>query len=289
MKKAYILLTLLLSVSCGDNAPFDIIPDEDLAVKILDVNFKKFCVDKYDTNRDGMLTTDEVEAVVEIHIDNIESITSIQGIEVFRNLKEFSACQCYNLMEANLYNNSKLYGVMFPNCKNLRSVVLPPNIAKLYKMAFYNCVGLTTVNLPNSLTEIGDEAFAFCSGISLLSIPGSVQTIGAYAFKSCLSLNYVTLSEGVQNIGEQAFYNCTSLEKITLPSTTLSIGDYFFVNCTGLKTVTCKAVSPPKAGIMPFMGCIDLRAIRVPAQSLGEYMLASGWRSEKSLLTGAML
>ena len=35
MKKAYILLTLLLSVSCGDNAPLDIIPDEDLAVKIM--------------------------------------------------------------------------------------------------------------------------------------------------------------------------------------------------------------------------------------------------------------
>jgi len=50
-----------------------------------DLNFKKYCVKNFDTDKDGEVSINEASAVTEINV-NTDSIASISGIEYFQNL-----------------------------------------------------------------------------------------------------------------------------------------------------------------------------------------------------------
>ena len=280
-----LVLSAFISCSKSDNQKDSEIKDEGTV--ITDVSFKKFCYDRFDTNKDGKIDGGEVGKVTEIIVDNNDGIVTLQGIHIFQNLRSFSANQCTNLKDANLNNNPSLAFISFANCTSLTSVTLPESTKSISARCFFKCYGLTTINIPQNISSIGDYAFAFCSGISTFNIPSSVKSIGAFAFQGCMNLKSVLFSEGLETIGEQAFYNCTGITSISFPSTVTDIGEFLFVSCTGLKTVFCKPKTPPYSKGGQFMGCYSLASISVPAASVNDYKKSSSWREYASKIVGS--
>ncbi len=258
---------------------------------ITDLAFRKYCYDNFDSNGDGILSIEETGQVRDIIIDFNAGIVSVQGVEIFSNLTTFSANQCYNLREANLYNNSILKYIAFANCTGLISVTLPDSIKHIGDLCFYNCPGLTAINLPNKIDSIGNEAFALCLGLSTIVIPSSVKLIGESSFKNCQNLTHISFSEGLTAIGKLAFSDCTSLSSITLPSTVARIGDMFCFSCTNLRLFYIKAKTPPAIdGYSPFLGCSHLGTITVPSESVDKYKAmntANKWRFYSSIIVGS--
>ena len=64
-------------------------------IPIPDVNFKHYCVEKYDSNHDGEISVEEALLVQTIEV-NPEVVASLEGIEYFENLRELRCnMDCY--------------------------------------------------------------------------------------------------------------------------------------------------------------------------------------------------
>lgn len=75
---------------------------------------------------------------------------------------------------------------------------------------FKNCKQLRTINLPPGVTEIADENFQNCSALEGITIPDGVKRIGASAFENCNNEKFTSLSipSSVERVGNLAFYGC---------------------------------------------------------------------------------
>lgn len=261
-------------------------PIKDIGEVIKDSSFKKYCYNNFDLNKDGILAEEEVIKVDQIIIDFAEDIVSVEGVEIFQNLRSFSANQCSNLKEANMLNNVQLEYISFANCTLLNFVALPKSLKEIGRMDFYRCVGLTSINIPSNVTLIGDDAFEGCTGITTIQIPAAVTSIGNNAFRGCSNLTNIILNEGLQSIGEYTFLNCTNMRTITLPSTVKNIGECAFLQCTGLTTIYSKPIVPPTISGGTLMACVSLKQIRVPVSSVQAYKKASWWYQHRDKVYG---
>lgn len=75
-----------------------------------DANFRDYCFNNFDRNRDGELSIDEIMAVTSINVNsryNNYNITSLQGIERFENLTSLD-CSWNQLESLDLSNNTAL-------------------------------------------------------------------------------------------------------------------------------------------------------------------------------------
>ena len=62
-----------------------------LSNKITDEEFKKFLLEKFDANKNGVLDFNEVNSVKEIYFtDKEQKVKSFKGIEIFTNLEKLS-------------------------------------------------------------------------------------------------------------------------------------------------------------------------------------------------------
>ena len=59
---------------------------DDLVTSMDDVAFKNYCLENFDTNKDGKLTIEEGECVYSINVEGLD-IVSLKGIENFPNLQ----------------------------------------------------------------------------------------------------------------------------------------------------------------------------------------------------------
>lgn len=102
----------------------------------------------------------------------------------------------------------------FANTTNLRTVILPTNMAIIPNNLFTNSA-IESVTFPSSLTTIGDFAFADCIQLtSAIVIPDNVISIGIAAFQNCSQIaKELTIGLKVRKINELAFCNC-NVEKI---------------------------------------------------------------------------
>ena len=188
MKKTTILLfgCLLTLVAKADNITF------------VDDHVKSVCVQNWDTNGDGELSMEEAAAVTKLNTVFAfdADIIRFPELQYFTGLTSISTYDFYT-------------------CKNLRAIVLPPQI-----------------------TSIGTSAFFGCSNLQEIVIPDAVKTISEYAFNGCTGLRSVTFPEGLTTIGENAFNTCSSLQGIDIPSTVTSIALSAFWSCSSLTSIT---------------------------------------------------
>ena len=190
----------------------------------------------------------------------------------------------------------------------MTTVVIGNCVNQIGVMAFaQECVddniGLTSVTIPNSVTTIGDSAFFGNNSLSSITIPSSVRTIGQSAFNRCWSLRSVVIPNGVTKIDyltfavchalssvtipnsvkiidNKAFNGCNALTSIVIPSGVTQIASDCFYLCSNLTSVTCKATTPPTAGLDIFNSTPIERGtgyIYVPSGSVNAYKTASGW------------
>ena len=97
-KTLCLLLCLALLAGCSDDdeqpdpqLPPLVWPD-DVATAIPDEGFREYCLERYDRDKDGRLSKDEVLAVKKmIHFPDASGrFLSLEGIEYFSNLENFA-------------------------------------------------------------------------------------------------------------------------------------------------------------------------------------------------------
>lgn len=79
----------------------------------------------------------------------------------------------------------------FWSCKDLKSVVIGPNVERIGGDGFgdfgvfHFCKSLETVVIGDKVEKIGASTFAFCENLKKIIIPKSVKWIGKNAFVGC--------------------------------------------------------------------------------------------------------
>ncbi len=129
MKKRSILLSGLFALTmclagCSDDdeqpdpqLPPLVWPD-DVATAIPDERFREYCLERYDKDKDGRLSKDEVLAVTSMINYDARNIRSFEGIEYFGNLEKlyWGYCDVPNL---DLRYNTRLKRVRLEGSSNL--------------------------------------------------------------------------------------------------------------------------------------------------------------------------
>ena len=189
MKKTFILLIacLLTLVAKADNITF------------LDEHVKSVCVQNWDTNGDGELSMEEAAAVTKLNTKfsfNAE-IIRFPELQYFTGLASISTYDFYS-------------------CKNLRSIVLPPQITSIGTSAFFGCINLQEIIIPDAVKTIYDFAFNGCSGLKSVTFSEGLNIISENAFNSCYSLQGIAIPSTVNSIALSAFWSCSSLTTITV-------------------------------------------------------------------------
>ena len=265
------LLTIsLLAGACNtkseDPQP---LPTDDLSVKMEDPLFRQFCLTNFDTDADGKLSRAEADAVERIILSDPE-ITSLQGIEQFTNLNTI-ACGATNITTIDLSACQHITAIKtnaFAECRQLTSIVLPPQLTSIGDSAFDACSALQSIELPATVQTIGAKAFQACSSLSAIRLPEGVQTIGEKVFNGCSALSDVTLPSTLSEISSQAFCECRSLAEINIPNGVIAINDLAFTNCPSLRTAvlpsTLQRIGEFAFGTEPVSYLLCCRAAKSP-------------------------
>ena len=248
----------------------------DYCEKLEDVEFMRYCYEKFDINGDKILSESEANAIRAVNIDSKKNIYSVKGIEYFVNLESFQAYNAIALRTLDLSKNTNLRTIKeqaLYKCHGLESVILPSTITTIEDDAFHECPTLSSINIPNGVKSIGSYAFAGDLQLSEIVLPQSVETIGNNAF-AATGLRSFALPEGVTVTSQYMCYNCQKLTSLTLPTTITNIGYRSFDECNALVEIHCKATTPPTLEQYAFKATVNGRKIFVPQGSVEEYKVA---------------
>ena len=116
----------------NDNPGDPVLPPDGLGITISDPLFMQYLLSLYDSDADGKLVNEEAEAVETISVCT-DGITTLDGVQYFRNLKSLDCC-------GSVWNGS------------LASLALNQNTSLDVLKCSYN--QLTSISLPSSLIEM---------------------------------------------------------------------------------------------------------------------------------------
>lgn len=136
------------------------------------------------------------------------------------------------LVEIDFSGNTNLKQISrkaFAECKNLKQVILSPNLSAVEQNAFLNCVKLETVTF-SDCRFLGGSAFYGCSSLASITLSSDLHSIGTYAFTNT-ALTEITIPQTVDYIYTDAFYNATYLKYIYVYDSSIYKYDYLG-NCT---------------------------------------------------------
>jgi len=183
----------------------------------------------------------------------------------------------------------------YPNCKNIKTVILAASVTEIGYNAFQNCTSMTAFVVPYSnsslkeignyafdgctalttfsyfdgskVTKIGNYAFRKCSKLASISFPSTLTSIGSYAFKDCSNLQTVNnLQKTTVDSLDGTFNNCSKLSSIFFPSTVKTLTNGAFENNSALTTIDLSGCTGLKAiGNNAFKGCTNLKTVYMPS------------------------
>ena len=129
----------------------------------------------------------------------------------------------------------------FYRCKNLKKVVLPPNLKVIPDGCFEECENLEEVVLPQGLENIKFGAFCGCKALKSITLPQTMTVVKDHTFSAC-GLIEVIIPEGVTKICHGAFVQCKKLKRVVLPSTLEIIEEFAFGDCVNLAELAVQVV-----------------------------------------------
>ena len=270
MKKTAILslACLLTLVAKADNITF------------VDEHVKSVCVQNWDTNGDGELSMEEAAAVTKLNTkfafdSDIIRFPELQYFTGLTSISTYDFYTCKNLRAIVLPPQITSIGTSaFFGCGNLQEIVIPSAVKTISEYAFNGCTGLQSVTLPEGLTTIGDNAFNYCSSLQGIAIPSTVKSIAASAFWSCSSLTSITVDPA--NTVYDSRENCNALIKTNtntlqlgiittvIPETVSTIGPSAFYGNARLQTIDIPEGVQAIEG-SAFSGCTALTTVSLPS------------------------
>nr|AXS01293.1 hypothetical protein [uncultured bacterium] len=216
------------------------------------------------------------QSVIDIEIGSFFACSKLKTINIHPENTE------YIVIDDILYTEDLETLVLYPAGKSERSVIIPDGVRNITELAFI-ISRIESVTMPNSVRRIGRYAFASCFDLKSIDIPSSVTSIAESVFFACYNLTSVTIPDGVTSIGARAFRSCRSLTTITIPSSVKSIGSEAFAGCEKLTSVTNLNPLPQGLGKDAFGINVPACSLLVPAEAIGAYSTADGWKDFKIL------
>ena len=194
--------------TCEDNVCKD--PAPTSCFKFKDSEVEKYAKDNWDTNKDGCLSDEEVNAVTEIPSEAFQNNTNLKSIE---DLSEFP-------------NLAVIGSKAFANTSKLAGKAYFPHVTKIKIGAFW-ISGIEEVDFPEwEIAEPKTES----------------STAETGQFYKCQNLKKANLPK-LKTATSSLFSNCTSLTEVDLPSV-VEIQNISFTKCTALKSI--KLTAPGK-------------------------------------------
>ncbi len=117
-----------------------------------------------------------------------------------------------------------IYEVEHFSDKNIKSVVLPPNLKKICYDAFSGNQ-LSSIDIPESVTVIANSAF-MKNRLLKVKLPDNLTSLGAHAFKHN-HLTEVNIPATLDKIQDYAFAE-NSISRLTIPETVVELGNGAF-------------------------------------------------------------
>ena len=176
------------------------------------------------------------------------------------------------------YTKSNVIGqFMFKDCRNLTSLILPPETEQIKEFAFQSCVSLQQFILPSFVRDIQPRAWESCHSLKAIFVakaneyftskdgilydknlttlicyptdyqavefyvPQEIQTIYPYAFSESSLLLNVTLPKQLKRMRSNSFFNCRMLRSVTIPEGVEDIGNNAFSGCKELSQANLPA------------------------------------------------
>ena len=233
-------------------------PEEIIA--FADSKVKNICVENWDTNKDGELSTKEAAAVTDFgnlfwgkHISSFDEIKYFTGIT--------------SLADEAFYFNTSLTSFTLPSfITSLGVRVFAENYSTKLSVDPDNPV-YDSRNNCNAIVETAtNKIVAACGGTE---IPSSVKTIGEAAFFGSFSLTAIDIPATVECIEKDAFNDCRYLESVTVHRTIpLSIAE----DCFNWWDQDNGVYQKTKA------------TLYVPKGSKAAYETADGWKDFKEIV-----
>ena len=251
-------------------------------IEFADAKVKEICIDNWDTNGDGELSTVEAAAVTSLGKKfSGTTITSFDELQYFRGLTyldegEFSNCpNLASVIVPKGVTSIGYYG--FHGCP-LASVTLPSTLTSIGGGAFEGCEKLTSITIPVGVTELSRRVLCGCSSLTSIVLPTSLTTIGESALEGCVSLHEIDIPESVTELGPNAINN-TGLTSVTIPAGVTSISERAFMNSAALTSVTSQIVNPYAIPDDVFSEYVYQNApLFVPTGSVDAYKNTDGWK-----------
>lgn len=144
-------------------------------------------------------------------------------------------------------SNGKLFeSSTFSNDRQLRSVLLPADMAYMPDSMFRNS-GMPRFSFPSTMKIIGSGVF-FNNPVTTVNFPEGLVEIQQGAFEMCSKLTDPVFPQSLELIGQSAFASCSSLVHLAFTNA--------FISCTGIETVTVENCRVTKIHPSAFAYCI---------------------------------
>lgn len=155
---------------------------------------------------------------------------------------------------------------------------IPSGVTTIKDFTFIGCSAITSVAIPSSVNTIGTGSFELCIGLTSVTIPNSVTSLGMEIFAECTGLRSVIIGNSVIRIEKYTFTACSNLRSVTIGNSVTEIGKAVFSECSSLEEMIILATMPPELSNSTFDGVNRNIPLYVPANSIGAYSSAEGWR-----------
>ncbi len=123
----------------------------------------------------------------------------------------------------------------FANCKQIKSIAIPPSVRYYGADCFRDCIKLSSVIVSNDYKYLDFEVFEDCNVI--YRADNGVEYIGKWAVNYAGSNSNVEIREGTVGIAQWAFADNAIIKTVTLPKGLVTIGSCAFDNCQNLTTI----------------------------------------------------
>lgn len=175
----------------NDNEPKVVV---DVRDQMDDITFKQYCLENYDTNKDGKVSASEADSVTQINVEH-KFIHSLKGIEVFHNLSVLNAT----------YND--LTTLDISKCKSL--TYMRCSLNEITSLIVNGCTTLTRLDCGyNKLTTLDVSQ---C--VNLLILQCAENKLESLNYSGCTKLKHLDCS--FNNISSIDLTHYTKLEGVS--------------------------------------------------------------------------